>query len=160
MASKLDSRRSTIQSWVNQGKVRQASGRVGPRSKVPMLNLSRWMRTELTAWQQQQPAVENSVSGGPSVVMKLDIEGAEYDVLPELIASRALCLVDYVYAEIHPRIFNISKADSAAWFRTLQANITAMRAAAQARGRPCPVELTQLDDETYANDNGLISPFS
>ena len=96
-----------------------------------MLNLSRWMLTELTAWQQQQPAVENSVSGGPSVVMKLDIEGAEYDVLPELIASRALCLVDYVYAEIHPRIFNISKADSAAWFRTLQANITAMRAAAQ-----------------------------
>ena len=42
-----------------------------------------------------------------TVVMKLDIEGAELKVLPWLLARGALCDVDLLFAEIHgPPMFS------------------------------------------------------
>ena len=36
------------------------------------------------------------------IVMKVDIEGAEYTVLPHLINNRAINLVDRIVVEFHP----------------------------------------------------------
>ena len=34
--------------------------------------------------------------------MKMDIEGSEYVVLPDLILNGALCSIDFVFGEFHP----------------------------------------------------------
>jgi hypothetical protein len=39
---------------------------------------------------------------GHKVVAKLDIEGAEYKVLPDLVAKNALCYLDSIMIEYHP----------------------------------------------------------
>lgn len=39
----------------------------------------------------------------PTVVVKMDIEGSEYQVLPRLFETGAICHVDALYIELHPR---------------------------------------------------------
>ena len=39
----------------------------------------------------------------PTVIMKYDVEGMEYELLPDLLTTRSLCrTVDYAFGEIHP----------------------------------------------------------
>ena len=42
------------------------------------------------------------VAGKGPVLMKLDVEGAEFNLLPDLITSSALCRVRYLHIEWHP----------------------------------------------------------
>ena len=55
--------------------------------QVPLLNFSRWL--------QQNVVAEDFV------VVKMDIEGSEYEVLPSLLRSRAVTLVDELLLEVH-----------------------------------------------------------
>ena len=41
------------------------------------------------------------LSADDAVLVKLDVEGAEYSLLPHLLVSGALCLVDYLHVEWH-----------------------------------------------------------
>ena len=38
----------------------------------------------------------------PKVVMKTDIEGSEWMVFPDLIRTRSVCGVDFIFCEFHP----------------------------------------------------------
>ena len=38
------------------------------------------------------------------VLIKLDVEGYEFELLPHLLESGALCLVDYLHIEWHPSV--------------------------------------------------------
>ena len=43
---------------------------------------------------------------GPKVILKMDIEGLEYVVLPDLVTSGSLCqTVDFCFGDLHPQYF-------------------------------------------------------
>jgi len=58
------------------------------RVTVPTIDLAALMRQKL------QP--------DDRVLMKIDVEGYEYQLFPHLLATGALCLVDYLHIEWHP----------------------------------------------------------
>jgi len=70
---------------------------------VPVIRLASWLRDEIL-----DRTLPDQVYGSygddkaPKVVMKMDIEGMELIVLPDLISSGILCqTVDYVFMELH-----------------------------------------------------------
>lgn len=60
--------------------------------EVPRINLSEWMLLNLKPEDY--------------VILKMDIEGAEYDVLEKIISADALNLIDRVYIEWHSHMFS------------------------------------------------------
>jgi FkbM family methyltransferase len=54
---------------------------------APAINFSKW--------------IKSTFSPEDEIILKLDIEGAEYEVLPDLISSGALGMVDKLYIEFH-----------------------------------------------------------
>ena len=78
-------------------------------------------------------------AAGTKIVMKMDIEGSEHRVLPHLMHTHAMCLVNRVYMEWHG-------AAMRSWFM------------AQIAKSPCGPALSgdframRNDDETYRND--------
>ena len=69
--------------------------------QVPLLNFSRWL--------QQHVAAEDFV------VVKMDIEGSEYEVLPSLLRSRAITLIDELLLEVHYNRNSWKSSDRAAY---------------------------------------------
>ncbi|XP_028764578.1 uncharacterized protein LOC114722664 [Neltuma alba] len=45
--------------------------------------------------------LKNTVSKNDFVVMKMDVEGAEFDLIPRLFETGAICLVDEIFLECH-----------------------------------------------------------
>ncbi|KAH1068572.1 hypothetical protein GYH30_006230 [Glycine max] len=45
--------------------------------------------------------LKNTVSENDFVVMKMDVEGTEFDLIPRLFETRAICLVDEIFLECH-----------------------------------------------------------
>lgn len=91
-----------------------------------------------------------------TVVVKLDVEGHEYVLLPHLIASGALCRVNLLFYEFHSGTrFVKNETDRAA---KQDAEATMLR---QIDGpkhlwglRGCVTRATPMDDETYQRDDG------
>jgi hypothetical protein len=86
--------------------------------------------------------------------MKLDIEGAEYTVMPAMIISGALCHIDLVFAEWHgdgmrraiPGSANLTKGEMIDAFESMRVTYPA-----------CKVQFIDLDDESYVD--GTAVPF-
>jgi FkbM family methyltransferase len=68
--------------------------------KIPCFDLSNW--------------IKHAFSEGDYVILKLDIEGAEYDVLEKLIKDNTISLIDELWGEWHYNhiIRNISQNDA------------------------------------------------
>ncbi|QDZ23122.1 hypothetical protein A3770_09p56400 [Chloropicon primus] len=75
--------------------------------EVPVVHLARWIEREIMG--RKLPArVYGKYEGdpGPKVVMKMDVEGQEYYLLPSLLATGVMCKgVDFVFGEHHARFF-------------------------------------------------------
>jgi len=69
-----------------------------------------------------------AVSADFRIVMKLDVEGSEYTVLPRLVLTRALCDVSILMAEWHDRYFASNLANRVA----VSANMSAVASGRQA----------------------------
>ena len=78
------------------------------------------------------------------IVAKMDIEGAEYDVLPSLLADNLICLFDVVMMEYHPGK-GFSREFPLAYKNKLQ------------RMAGCATVMVQLDDETYNEGGGGVA---
>lgn len=85
------------------------------------------------------------------IVMKMDIEGAEFSVLPAMIVSGALCQIDLIYIEWHeylrgrmPDKFNMTR----------DAMLEAFEAMRRMHPR-CNVAFSALDDETYVDGTAV-----
>lgn len=66
--------------------------------------------------------IEDTRARYPSVVLKLDIEGGEYEVLPDLIARGAHKLLDAAYIEFHSQYMAEPKGSA---YRDLEARLKA-----------------------------------
>jgi len=74
------------------------------------------------------------------IVMKVDVEGAEYNIMPHLMASPAKCAVDLMFLEWHPSPVPSKK------------EIAVRRTTEQAL-KSCPKTLiSDIDDETFLYD--------
>jgi FkbM family methyltransferase len=88
----------------------------------------------------------------PPVIMKMDIEGAEYVVFPALILRAALCHVDLIFAEWHgdnmrlkmPGRTNLTKWEMIKAFEDLRVV-----------DPTCRVKFSDLDDESYADGTAV-----
>ena len=110
-----------------------ANGQQQPRRAMTVrtIDLAEWIRSNVLHRKSAGGA-----GGGGSVVMKLDIEGGEFVVLPHLLASRVLCQgVAYMYAEFHSTYTSAPNFDPK--LEQIAVNAT----------KGCGVELTSLDDE-------------
>lgn len=83
------------------------AGRAEPSPQVvhvPLIDLGRFVADELVARQLPQ----DRLSGGdtpparpPAIVMKMDVEGGEYDALTRLASLNVLCQIDVLSLEVH-----------------------------------------------------------
>ncbi len=79
---------------------------------------------------------------GKVVVMKMDVEGWEYELIPAMVVRGAICAVDFAFTEFHrsPSLTKMSPPD-------FVENLNWMLGAVKS----CPTKFVQLDDETYSN---------
>lgn len=98
--------------------------------------------------------IEASLSGRvPPLMMKLDVEGAEYSLLPGLLLTGTLCDMDVLCMEPHSEAFrnedgvNMTIPDMLSVFHKMR------------KAHPtCRVSLVDLDDETYFNGTQIPLP--
>jgi hypothetical protein len=103
-----------------------------PRQTVRALDLARFILDELLPF-------------ASTIVMKLDVEGAEYELLPRLLATGALCAMDLVFLEEHPS----SRAPAQ---KALFEHAKALLLVHDHAQTGCRVRLSLLDDESYLHD--------
>ena len=85
-----------------------------------------------------------------STVMKVDIEGAEYDVMSALLARGVLCDLDLLFAEFHPSLARISAGleFQRPWARDKFPDFLRM----VTQHASCRVEVSSVDDESFLED--------
>eukprot|EP00191_Tetraselmis_sp_GSL018_P003297 CAMPEP_0177608188 /NCGR_PEP_ID=MMETSP0419_2-20121207/18330_1 /TAXON_ID=582737 /ORGANISM="Tetraselmis sp., Strain GSL018" /LENGTH=281 /DNA_ID=CAMNT_0019102845 /DNA_START=139 /DNA_END=984 /DNA_ORIENTATION=+ len=93
----------------------------------------------------------NNFSPNSTIVMKLDIEGGEFSVLPSLILSGALCALDCVLLEWHDRYVpqGLTPPNSADGYNSKAISRFLQTLLSHYPG--CKVKLSNVDDETYHN---------
>ena len=86
--------------------------------------------------------------------MKLDIEGSEYLVLPDLLLSGAFCKFDFIFGETHPRFapldfeghaISLKNQTEAETFETALKTL-------MISSRVCSARFLWIDDEKYHMD--------
>jgi FkbM family methyltransferase len=88
----------------------------------------------------------------PPVVMKMDIEGAEYTLFPAMVVSGALCRIDLIFAEWHrdsmrrviPGSVNLTKDEMIHAFESMRITHPS-----------CKIVYTELDDESYVDGTSI-----
>jgi FkbM family methyltransferase len=93
----------------------------GNTETVPTLDLGKFIREEIQG-------------ANRTIVVKMDIEGAEYEVMPWLVATGAVCNLDVIAVEWHGGDRRRKEIDP----------VLAVLKAAK-----CPMEILDLDDESY-----------
>jgi hypothetical protein len=122
------------------------------RTDTRMMDLARFIKEEV------HERLRPDGVGPGAVVMKVDVEGAELDLLPDLMLRGALCDVHTLYVEFHQN--PMKKQPPRVNQRYLQmvhflSGALRGKNASKPLDSDCPVVLATIDDETYANDNGF-----
>ena len=103
------------------------------------------------------------------VVVKCDIEGSEFDLIPSLIFSQTICLTDVIFIEWHKLKRNTLEKVAAANNLPRERSGTAIVALVQnllmefnhllqlpGVGSSCPTTVIDMDDETYLRDTVVL----
>lgn len=89
------------------------------------------------------------------VVAKLDIEGAEYVVMPSIMGHGALCFFDLLFIEYHPHYMVNTK--ELTFRREMIDMLPKMLNYVKVHTSSCNTEFTDLDDESFGG--GVNHPF-
>lgn len=147
-------------------KMQRGNGSQWEHATVQTVNLLEWLRCILSRKLPPAPALSGGATmrAAPRVVMKLDIEGGEYAVLPPLITQGVLCQLDYAWTEVHDgqsqehgalaRAAGLPKQLVAGGFRRTFRWL--MQAASVAPG--CRVVVHDDSDESFVQDPFLLPP--
>ena len=86
----------------NSIRTRNARGMDGVAELVPIIRLATFLLEEIR--DRTLPEIvhgSHASSIGPKVVLKIDVEGMEFVILPDLVTSGALCqTVDFCFGEV------------------------------------------------------------
>ena len=128
--------------------------------KVPVLRLSSWIKQHITERLVPSSPFGQNSNFTPTIVMKMDIEGSEYVVLPDLIFSGALCTIDFLFGEFHPWFapMNFSGQKIKLETRRDAAHLGQLLSEIIGTSRNCKTRFKYLDDESYLHD-GIPLPF-
>lgn len=129
---------SIVHSFKNDHSVR-------PVTKVTSVNVSKLVESisQRCCWYNA-----SHMSKQPSIVMKMDIEGAEYRAIPQLIKTGMICHLDLVFIEWHrPNKKKYLHYLPRASAQQIESNLR--RAILQC---PQPPVVSSLDDESYWMD--------
>ena len=132
--------------------------------QVPVIDLVDWIHENIA--QRELPEIVYGNYTKPKVVMKLDIEGAEYAVLPALLFSGIMChVIDFAFGEMHPHDAyrmqrnpaNPEEGRGAIKFENadegrLWYNWVISKAYDSQPLKNCPGRWKPLDDEAYVKD--------
>ena len=124
--------------------------------EVRGLDFSRFLKEQIFYPFQQhlgKPGTGNgstSNSSMPPILMKMDIEGAEFEVLPQLVSTGAFCQIDSVFIEWHEQIRAMSNSTS----------LDSLLISQFLEGiKPfCKPTLMALDDESYGQGSPKALP--
>ena len=91
----------------NSLRAKNARGIKGEAEVVPVIRLATFLLDEIHNRLLPDRVYGSYASAvGPKVILKMDIEGLEYVVLPDLVTCGALCqTVDFCFGELHPQYF-------------------------------------------------------
>lgn len=133
---------------------------------VPLVDFNHWLETHILG--RRPPSqiygkyTEND-GGEGKVLMKMDIEGSEYMVLPSIIFSGVFCkTIDVAFGEMHPK-FNVSRKaidkdgqgvvnlkgvnGAKAWYDNLM-----IKALKSVHPKDCKARWIYADDESHRHD--------
>lgn len=90
------------------------------KTKIPVIRLAAWIQQHVEGRQfpaqvhGKYPMDSNATLPQPQVVMKMDIEGMEYRVLPDLLLSGVFCnTLRAIFGEVHTEFFPQTLANGA-----------------------------------------------
>lgn len=127
--------------------------------EVPTIRLSEWIENNIHRRIVPKNSKKND-NQPPILGMKMDIEGYEYIVLPDLIHSNVICNFDFVFGEFHPRFAPIER------FRESKENFHRVKLDTEGQAhqygkslvevihgsRNCKIRWIDSDDESYLKD--------
>lgn len=110
---------------------------------VNSINASRLVESvsERCCWDDTFPTRKK-----PAIVMKMDIEGAEYEVIPQLIKTGMICRIDLIFVEWHIQHKNFPSSLQAKARRKQEQLYRAVKMC------PRPPVISDYDDESYLSD--------
>lgn len=118
-------------------------------------SMMEWGASTVHHWQGQTPTQVNAINIGKfisenilpyaqTIVAKLDIEGEEHNVLPNLLEHGVLCKFNFLFLEVHEHMMNpIDAQRFTEFYQQLYSKL---------KTQQCKVEISNLDDETYVRD--------
>ena len=112
---------------------------------IPSVNFSQFVLDEIAG--RKIPPEDIAAGIKPRVLMKLDIEGSEYEVLPALMESGALCHIDTIFLEWHPRV---ATPEAVAATEPVKAWLAGT--ASGMDGTCKAPSISTVDDESYLHD--------
>jgi len=119
-------------------------------SKVRQIRIAEFI-IKMVATRRFQLDVTSPTQFPPSVVMKLDVEGREVDVIPDLVMSGALQYIDHLHVDwTKDGWTNVSLVDQLSKAMRILTDI------AKDRGLAHTTEVVALDDESYSEFNGPL----
>lgn len=92
------------------------------------------------------PAAKNPNELSPAVVMKLDIEGSEVEVIPDLVITGALNFIDYMTVEWHEHLSSEKRKNLMGWGRSIVTNLSPLTERLKMKHQ---LHVIDQDDETY-----------
>lgn len=115
---------------------------------IPAYDLARFVREEISE-RIYPPAKEGDLP--PAVVMKLDIEGSEYEVLAHMLMTQTLCTkhIDKIFLEWHLHFFDSNRTQYKSG-KIMQDSLEVLMGMDPVHCTP--TELVNMDDEQYVDD--------
>lgn len=161
---------SKMEFGFNSLRTHNIRGQAGEAEIVPVIRLAMFLLEEIRDRTLPEKVYGEYASViGPKVVLKMDIEGMEYIVLPDLVTSGALCqTVDFCFGEFHPQyfFFPIDRKETHGGLYLANKNEGRAFGATLVRAldssQQCKTIYSMEDDESYLKDQddaGRAIPF-
>jgi hypothetical protein len=121
---------------------------------IPVIRFSTWLEEHVNKRKIPSTPYGSYEKKGPKVVMKFDVEGSEYVLLPDLMLSGTMCGIDFMFGEFHAGFAPLD-------FPGLRIPLTTEPEAVDIGGalqkvipssRNCKTEFRYEDDESYLHD--------
>merc|ERR1719500_1392475 len=119
-------------------------------SKVRQIRIAEFI-TKVVATRRFERDANNPTKFPPSVVMKLDVEGRELDVIPDIVMSGALQHIDHLHVDwTNDGWTNVSSVQQLSGAMRILTEIS------KDRGLAHTTEVVALDDESYKEYSGQL----
>jgi hypothetical protein len=121
---------------------------------IPVIRFSTWLEEHVNKRKIPSTPYGSYGNSGPKVVMKFDVEGSEFVLLPDLMLSGTMCGIDFMFGEFHPQFAPLD-------FPGHRIPLTTDREAQDIEGalrkvipssRNCKTVFRYEDDESYLHD--------